>query len=126
MAAFTWHKPDIGIFVNRALGIGVGANPAGPVWLDHFFSNVMRFIIDILKNCTRLSRAPITAGPLQKSFLCPYLGFRTISILHHLSLPLCQSLELKVTEMCRSYMKQMVTTSHTLIHGVELDKCVTI
>ena len=30
--------------------IGVGAGPAGPVWPDHFFSNLTKFIIDI---CTR-------------------------------------------------------------------------
>ena len=27
--------------------IGVGAGPAGPVWSDHFFGDLMKFIIDI-------------------------------------------------------------------------------
>ena len=48
----------------HAYYIGVGAGPAGLFWPDHFFGNLMKFIIDGL-------RAPITARPLQKSFLHP-------------------------------------------------------
>ena len=49
----------------HAYYIGVGAGPAGPILATPlFFGNLMKFIIDGL-------RAPITAGPLQKSFIHP-------------------------------------------------------
>ena len=50
--------------------IGLGAGPAGPVLAKPLFGEVMKFITDIFKNCVPTSCAPITARPLQKSFLC--------------------------------------------------------
>ena len=49
--------------------VGVGAGPAGPVLAGPLFRQFN--FIDIFKNCARTLRAPIEAGPLQKSFLCP-------------------------------------------------------
>ena len=54
------------------INVGIGAGLLVRFWPDHFFSDLMKFIIDVIfKNCTHASRAPITAGPLQMSFYAP-------------------------------------------------------
>ena len=40
-----FHVPSV-INVHRVIDvIGVGASPAGPVWPDHFFGDLKKFII---------------------------------------------------------------------------------
>ena len=54
--------------------MGVGAGPAGPILAGPLFGDLMKFTIDMFNNCMRTLRTPITARPLQKSFLHPWLS----------------------------------------------------
>ena len=58
-----------------------------------FFGDLMKFIVDIFKNCAHTLRMPLTAGPLQSSFYSPgYIcttGYNVASFQGHSQISPC-------------------------------------